>query len=336
MTVEQMTLWSQICLGSAIFFLVAAVAMFFLLEIRKAANIVFGTRLFAASDKKKKGREKAGRVSTQELMSRQAAASAKLKTGKLVTQTEVQEQTPDSKDQYKRYGPSGRLRPKPGHGRPVQEEAAVRGTALPADDGGLTAMMRQEPETAGTTLLQEPETAGTTLLQEAETGETTLLSAAETGETILLSEAEVMGTTLPFEPVRSGTTLPGKANSEETTLLLEPESKGTTLLRAAETGETALLGAAEAGGTALTVEPESAGMVLHGEPDTGETALLKEADIEDTVLRSAYKDRGTTLQTGMGERVREREKEPALNTVPKGGGLKLVVDLTYIHTPVIL
>ncbi len=71
MTVQTMILISRIFLGLMILFLILAIILFFLLDIKKAWKIVIGTRIFVVSGKNKQKGEILKNLSTKYLMESQ-------------------------------------------------------------------------------------------------------------------------------------------------------------------------------------------------------------------------------------------------------------------------
>lgn len=188
MTVEQMTFYSKMFLVLMFAFLIAAAAMYFLLEIRKAWQIVVGTKISVPIGRNRNTEEMRRNVKSKELSgdrSGQVSSRVRPKVKRNAAQK------------------LGTMRPEMGEAVPGTETAVLDSGTMPL--GTETAIL--EPETAylgaetavsktGTAVLQsEPELWGpeTAVLGPESEMRTTVL---EHGETSLLGMPDTNGTTL--------------------------------------------------------------------------------------------------------------------------------------------
>lgn len=177
MTVEQMTFYSKMFLVLMFAFLIAAAAMYFLLEIRKAWQIVVGTRISVPIGRNRNTEEIRRNVKSKELSGdRSGQVSSRVRP----------------KVKRNAAPKLGTLAPETGAAIPGAETLPL-GTETAVLDSGTetailepgTAVLQTEPELWGPeTAVLEPESEMRTTVLEH--GETSILGMPDTNETTLL------------------------------------------------------------------------------------------------------------------------------------------------------
>lgn len=180
MTVEQMTFYSKMFLVLMFAFLIAAAAMYFLLEIRKAWQIVVGTKISVPIGRNRNTEEMRRNVKSKELSgdrSGQVSSRVRPKVKRNATPK------------------LGTMRPEMGEAVPGTETAVLESGTMPlgtetAVSKTGTAVLQSEPELWGpeTAVLGPESEMRTTVLEH---GETSVLGMPDTnGTTLLKGSAE--------------------------------------------------------------------------------------------------------------------------------------------------
>lgn len=180
MTVEQMTFYSKMFLVLMFAFLIAAAAMYFLLEVRKAWQIVVGTKISVPIGRNRNTEEMRRNVKSKELSGdRSGQVSSRVRP----------------KVKRNAAPKLGTMRPEMGEAVPGTETAVLESETMPlgtetAVSKTGTAVLQSEPELWGpkTAVLGPESEMRTTVL---EYGETSVLGMPDTnGTTLLKGSAE--------------------------------------------------------------------------------------------------------------------------------------------------
>lgn len=180
MTVEQMTFYSKMFLVLMFAFLMAAAAMYFLLEIRKAWQIVVGTKISVPIGRNRNTEEMRRNVKSKELSGdRSGQVSSRVRP----------------KVKRNAAPKLGTMRPEMGEAVPGTETAVLESGTMPlgtetAVSKTGTAVLQSEPELWGpkTAVLGPESEMRTTVLEH---GETSVLGMPDTnGTTLLKGSAE--------------------------------------------------------------------------------------------------------------------------------------------------
>lgn len=180
MTVEQMTFYSKMFLVLMFAFLIAAAAMYFLLEVRKAWQIVVGTKISVPIGRNRNTEEMRRNVKSKELSGdRSGQVSSRVRP----------------KVKRNAAPKLGTMRPEMGEAVPGTETAVLESGTMPlgtetAVSKTGTAVLQSEPELWGpkTAVLGPESEMRTTVL---EYGETSVLGMPDTnGTTLLKGSAE--------------------------------------------------------------------------------------------------------------------------------------------------